>query len=158
MSFAAGVMLSAAVAGLILPSLAQGGRWAVPVTISGILCGAAFLLLANVIFQSPIQDLNTFAAAVVSVLFLVVGLTIISGCQNPILVRHRLHKAGLYNHEGQAPWLIRQSRDPDNKKIMLLEFENQGIPRETWQEQKEAQAKERKRQNELKKTEERISF
>lgn len=44
MSFAAGVMLSAAVAGLILPSLAQGGRWAVPVTISGILCGAAFLL------------------------------------------------------------------------------------------------------------------
>lgn len=101
-------------------------------------CGAAFLLLANVIFQSPIQDLNTFAAAVVSVLFLVVGLTIINGCQNPILVRHRLHKAGLYNHEGQAPWLIRQSRDPDNKKIMLLEFENQGIPRETWQEQKEA--------------------
>ena len=92
-------------------------------------CGVSFLLLANVIFQSPIQDLNTFAAAVVSVLFLVVGLTIISGCQNPILVRHRLHKAGLYNHEGQAPWLIRQSRDPDNKKIMLLEFENQGIPR-----------------------------
>ena len=91
-------------------------------------CGAAFLLLANVIFQSPIQDLNTFAAAVVSVLFLVVGLTIISGCQNPILVRHRLHKAGLYNHEGQAPWLIRQSRDPDNKKIMLLELRIRAFP------------------------------
>lgn len=101
-------------------------------------CGATFLLLANVIFQSPIQDLNTFAAAVVSALFLVVGLTVIGGYQNPILVRHRLHKAGLCNHEGQAPWLIRQSRDPDNKKIMLLEFENQGIPREAWQEQKEA--------------------
>ena len=44
MSFAAGVMLSAAVVGLILPSLADGGFWAVPVTSAGILCGAAFLL------------------------------------------------------------------------------------------------------------------
>ena len=45
MSFAAGVMLSAAVVGLILPSLEGGGTWAVPVTTGGILCGAAFLLL-----------------------------------------------------------------------------------------------------------------
>ena len=44
MSFAAGVMLSAAVVGLILPSLEGGGFWAVPVTTAGILCGAAFLL------------------------------------------------------------------------------------------------------------------
>ena len=45
MSFAAGVMLSAAVVGLILPSLEGGGLWAVPVTTAGILCGALFLLL-----------------------------------------------------------------------------------------------------------------
>lgn len=45
MSFAAGVMLSAAVVGLILPSLESGGLWAVPVTTAGILCGALFLLL-----------------------------------------------------------------------------------------------------------------
>ena len=45
MSFAAGVMLSAAVVGLILPSLEGGGFWAVPVTTTGILCGAAFLLV-----------------------------------------------------------------------------------------------------------------
>ena len=45
MAFAAGMMLSAAVAGLILPSLAGGGPWAVPVTAAGILSGAAFLLL-----------------------------------------------------------------------------------------------------------------
>ena len=37
MSFAAGVMLSAAVVGLILPSLEGGGTWAVPVTTGGIL-------------------------------------------------------------------------------------------------------------------------
>ena len=45
MSFAAGIMLSAAVVGLILPSLEGGGFWAVPVTTTGILCGAAFLLV-----------------------------------------------------------------------------------------------------------------
>ena len=45
MAFAAGMMLSAAVAGLILPSLAGGDPWAFPVTAAGILSGAAFLLL-----------------------------------------------------------------------------------------------------------------
>ena len=45
MSFAAGVMLSAAVVGLILPSLESGGTWAVLITTAGILGGAAFLLL-----------------------------------------------------------------------------------------------------------------
>ena len=45
MAFAAGMMLSAAVAGLILPSRAGGGPWAFPVTAAGILSGAAFLLL-----------------------------------------------------------------------------------------------------------------
>mgnify|MGYP004724887573 CR=1 FL=1 len=45
LSFAAGIMLSAAIAGLILPSLEGGGALAVPVTDAGILCGAAFLLL-----------------------------------------------------------------------------------------------------------------
>lgn len=45
MAFAAGMMLSAAVAGLILPSLAGGGPWAFPVTAAGVLSGAAFLLL-----------------------------------------------------------------------------------------------------------------
>lgn len=45
MAFAAGIMLSAAIVGLILPSLEQGGAWAVPVTTGGILCGAVFLVL-----------------------------------------------------------------------------------------------------------------
>lgn len=51
MSFAAGVMLSAAVAGLILPSLESGGLWAVPVTTAGILCGGLFLLLLERLAQ-----------------------------------------------------------------------------------------------------------
>ncbi len=45
MAFAAGMMLSAAVAGLILPSLAGGDPWAFPITAAGVLSGAAFLLL-----------------------------------------------------------------------------------------------------------------
>ena len=40
LSFAAGVMLSASVIGLVLPSLEYGGRFALPVTVAGIFAGA----------------------------------------------------------------------------------------------------------------------
>ena len=40
LSFAAGVMLAAAVIGLILPSLEYGGKWGLLMTIAGIFCGA----------------------------------------------------------------------------------------------------------------------
>lgn len=43
LSFAAGVMLCAAVFGLIMPSLECGGKFTVAVTIVGIFCGAAIL-------------------------------------------------------------------------------------------------------------------
>jgi len=43
LSFAAGVMLCAAVVGLILPSLEYGGKLSLLVTVAGILCGAVFL-------------------------------------------------------------------------------------------------------------------
>lgn len=46
LSFAAGVMLAAAVIGLVLPSLDYGGRFALPVTVAGVFCGA---LCVNVI-------------------------------------------------------------------------------------------------------------
>lgn len=45
LSFAAGMMLSAAIAGLILPALEDGGSWRLPLVVAGILCGGAFLLL-----------------------------------------------------------------------------------------------------------------
>ena len=40
LSFAAGVMLAAAVIGLILPSLEYGGKWSILMTVAGIFCGA----------------------------------------------------------------------------------------------------------------------
>lgn len=43
LAFAAGVMLAAAVIGLILPSLEHGGRFGLPVTVIGIFCGALCL-------------------------------------------------------------------------------------------------------------------
>ena len=43
LAFAAGVMLAAAVIGLILPSLEYGGKLAILVTIAGIFCGALCL-------------------------------------------------------------------------------------------------------------------
>ena len=47
LSFAAGVMLSAAVIGLIIPSLEYGGKWGIAITILGIFCGAACLNLLD---------------------------------------------------------------------------------------------------------------
>ena len=45
LSFAAGVMLAAAVVGLVLPSLEYGGKWGLVMTIGGIFCGALCLSL-----------------------------------------------------------------------------------------------------------------
>ena len=47
LAFAAGVMLCAAITGLILPSLEEGGNAALPVSIAGIFCGALFLSLLD---------------------------------------------------------------------------------------------------------------
>jgi ZIP family zinc transporter len=47
LSFAAGVMLAAAVVGLILPSLELGGKFALPVTVLGIFAGAALVNLID---------------------------------------------------------------------------------------------------------------
>ncbi len=43
LSFAAGVMLAAAVLGLILPSLEYGGKWGLLITIAGVFAGALCL-------------------------------------------------------------------------------------------------------------------
>ena len=43
LSFAAGVMLAAAVLGLILPSLEYGGKWSILITVAGIFAGALCL-------------------------------------------------------------------------------------------------------------------
>ena len=47
LSFAAGVMLAAAVLGLILPAVEYGGKWGLPITVAGILVGAVFLNLID---------------------------------------------------------------------------------------------------------------
>ena len=47
LSFAAGIMLAAAVLGLILPAVEYGGRFGLPITIAGIFVGALFLNLVD---------------------------------------------------------------------------------------------------------------
>jgi len=47
LSFAAGVMLAAAVLGLILPSLDYGGKWGLLITVAGIFAGALALNLID---------------------------------------------------------------------------------------------------------------
>ena len=47
LSFAAGVMLSAAVIGLIVPSLEYGGKFKLPVTVAGVFCGAIAINLID---------------------------------------------------------------------------------------------------------------
>lgn len=47
LSFAAGVMLAAAVVGLILPSVERGGKYGLIITVAGIFCGALCLNLID---------------------------------------------------------------------------------------------------------------
>ncbi|MBE6570862.1 MAG: ZIP family metal transporter [Ruminococcaceae bacterium] len=47
LSFAAGVMLAAAILGLILPSLEYGGKWGIIITVVGIFAGALSLNLID---------------------------------------------------------------------------------------------------------------
>lgn len=47
LSFAAGVMLAAAVLGLILPAVEQGGSYGIPMTVAGVFCGALCLNLLD---------------------------------------------------------------------------------------------------------------
>ena len=47
LSFAAGVMLAAAVLGLILPAVASGGDWGLLVTVAGVFAGALALNLID---------------------------------------------------------------------------------------------------------------
>ena len=47
LAFGAGVMLSASVLGLILPSLEYGGRWAIPLTSFGVVLGALLIDLMD---------------------------------------------------------------------------------------------------------------
>ena len=47
LSFAAGVMLAAAIVGLILPSIEYGGKWGLLITIAGVFVGALCLNLVD---------------------------------------------------------------------------------------------------------------
>ncbi len=47
LSFAAGVMLAAAVLGLVLPAVEYGGKWGLPITVVGIFAGALCLNLVD---------------------------------------------------------------------------------------------------------------
>ena len=53
LSFAAGVMLAAAVIGLVLPSLEYGGKLSILVTIAGLFCGALCLNLIDKLVPHP---------------------------------------------------------------------------------------------------------
>ena len=95
------------------------------------------LVLYGCVFKSPINDINAGAAVAVAALAFAVGMYCMGGYISPIAARHNLKKAGFCTREGQVPWLVAKSRDTENPKVMRLCFENQGIPREVWEEKKE---------------------
>ncbi len=61
MSFACGVMLAAAVNGLILPSLDYGGRFALPTTLAGLFCGALLIFLLDKLIPRINSAINSRA-------------------------------------------------------------------------------------------------
>ena len=57
LSFAAGVMLSAAVIGLILPSVEYGGKWGLVMTVAGVFAGALCVSFTEfTVFPDPDPD------------------------------------------------------------------------------------------------------
>ncbi len=59
LSFAAGIMLAAAILGLILPSLEYGGKWGIFITVIGIFVGAACLNLMDKLVPHMHKLMNT---------------------------------------------------------------------------------------------------
>ena len=70
LSFAAGIMLSAAMLGLILPSLEYGGKYGIIITVAGIFSGALFLNLLDKLIPHLHRiagtDIETHASSSVS--------------------------------------------------------------------------------------------
>lgn len=48
-------------------------------------------------------------------------------------VHNGLLRAGLVNHAGEAPYLLRRYPDPDTQRLTIMEFEAAGIPRTEWE-------------------------
>lgn len=82
LSFAAGVMLAAAVLGLILPSLEYGGNWGLPICIIGIFAGAFCLTLVDKLvphlhkIMEPEQESHEHNANLSKVLLFVTAIAI----------------------------------------------------------------------------------
>ena len=66
LSFAAGIMLAAAVLGLILPSLDYGGQYGILITVAGIFAGAVCINVldeANIVIAAGIEAVQAEAQA-----------------------------------------------------------------------------------------------
>ena len=75
LSFAAGVMLAAAVLGLIIPSVEHGGEWGIVITIVGIFAGAICLNLIDKRANVGLTRTNplVFKEWVIVVLYLIIN-------------------------------------------------------------------------------------
>ena len=82
LSFAAGVMLAAAVLGLVLPAVEYGGKWGLPVCIIGIFAGALCLNLVDKLvphlhkMMGPDQETHGHNADLSKVLLFVTAIAI----------------------------------------------------------------------------------
>ena len=52
-------------------------------------------------------------------------------------LEENLKKAGFVNHAGEAPILVEKQKDPDNTRLVILDFDPSGIPLNEWVDTKE---------------------
>lgn len=83
---------------------------------------------------SPVQGLYDAAAPIIFLFGLLLLLYRLGAPHGAPAVGNGLLRAGLVNHAGEAPFLLRRFQDPENPRLEVLEFDTAGIPRAQWEE------------------------
>ena len=107
--------------------------------ITGYLLAAAFIWLVSLgnvtgPLAFTVQGIYQTTLPVLLISGLLALLIWVGTPRGAMAVHNGLLRAGLVNHAGEAPYLLRRYPDPDNPTLTILEFDVNGIPRSEWEE------------------------
>ena len=107
--------------------------------ITGYLLAAAFIWLVSLgnvtgPLAFTVQGIYQSTLPVLLISGLLALLIWLGTPRGAVAVHNGLLRAGLVNHAGEAPYLLRRYTAPDNPALTILEFDVNGIPRSEWEE------------------------
>lgn len=83
--------------------------------------------------SSAVQGIYQTALPVLLISGLLALLIWLGTPRGAMAVHNGLLRAGLVNHAGEAPYLLRRYPDPDTQRLTVMEFETAGVPRTEWE-------------------------